>query len=157
MGDKTEAAGLQVPARIVPIPTTVSPEAQAFLSRGLPILPPEIPHTDKDCWRAYVAQVEAQIVQVAEMRAQAFPAAISEHRLSNATLYELAPETLEAGDEDKAILHIHGGAFIVGGGKSAGYTAQTISSLAGIRAFSPDYRMPPDHPYPAGLDDCVEA
>ncbi|MET0586990.1 MAG: hypothetical protein ABWZ75_00575 [Novosphingobium sp.] len=40
---------------------------------------------------------------------------------------------------------------MVGGGKSAAYTAQTISSLPGIRAFSPDYRMPPDHPYPAGL------
>lgn len=157
MGDIDASAGLQVPARTIPTPTTVSPEAQAFLARGLPIMPPEIPHTDKDRWRAYVTLVEAQIVQVAEMRARAFPGAISEHRLSNATLYEVTPESLEAGHEDKAILHIHGGAFIVGGGKSAAYTAQTISSLAGIRAFSPDYRMPPDHPYPAGLDDCVEA
>lgn len=152
-----EATGLKVPERVIPTPATVSPEAQGFLARGLPIMPPEIPHTDRERWRAYVSQVEAQLVQVAAMRAQAFPSAISEHPLSHATLYEIVPESLKSGNEDKAILHIHGGAFIVGGGKSAAYTAQTISSLAGIRAFSPDYRMPPNHPYPAGLDDCVEA
>ena len=120
-------------------------------------MPPEIPHTDKDRWRAYVGQVEAQLVQVGAMRAQAFPAVIAEHRLSEVTLYEVTPETLAAEHANKAILHIHGGAFIVGGGKTAAYTAQTIASTAGIRAFSPDYRMPPDHPFPAGLEDCVEA
>ena len=154
MGDDN---GLKVPERTIPTPTTVSPEAQGFLARGLPIMPPEIPHTDKDSWRAYVGQVEAQLVQVGAMRAQAFPAKIAEHRLSQVTLYEVTPETLDADYADKVILHIHGGAFIVGGGKTAAYTAQTISSTAGIRAFSPNYRMPPDHPFPAGLDDCVEA
>lgn len=154
MGDDN---GLKVPERIIPTPTTVSAEAQEFLARGLPIMPPEIPHTDTDRWRAYVGQVEAQLVQVGAMRAQAFPATVVEHRLSQVTLYEVTPETLDAQHEDRAILHIHGGAFIVGGGKTAAYTARTISSTAGIRAFSPDYRMPPDHPFPAGLEDCVEA
>lgn len=153
----SEDTGLHVPERTIPTPTTVSPEAQGFLARGLPIMPPEIPHTDKDRWRAYVDQVEAQLVQVGAMRAQAFPAEISEHSLSKVTLYEVTPDTLAAEHTDKVILHIHGGAFIVGGGKTAAYTAQTISSLAGIRAFSPDYRMPPEHPFPSGLEDCVEA
>lgn len=156
-GPAKSSIGLEVPERIIPTPKTVSPEAQAFLARGLPIMPPEIPHTDKDQWRAYIAQVESQLVQVAKMRASAFPATITERHLTNATLYEVTPDTLTSANDDKAILHIHGGAFIVGGGKSAAYTAQTFSSLTGIRAFSPDYRMPPDHPYPAGLDDCMEA
>ena len=40
---------------------------------------------------------------------------------------------------------------------AAAYAAQTIAGLTGLRTFSIDYRMPPDHPYPAGLDDTVEA
>jgi epsilon-lactone hydrolase len=149
--------GLPVPERRIPTPTTVSAEAQAFLSRDFGIMPPEIPHTDKERWRAYVTQVEAMIEPMSAMRAKPFPAKISEHRLAHCTLYEIAPDSLKQVNEDKAILTIHGGAFIVGGGMSAGYIGQTYASLCGIRGFSVDYRMPPDHPFPAGLDDCVEA
>lgn len=150
-------AGLSVPARTIPVPPTVSPEAQEFLTRGLPVGPPEIPHTDKEAWRAFVAQVESYIAPVSTMRAKPFPAEVSEHALSAATLYEIIPEGLSDADQDKVILHIHGGAFVVGGGISAANTARTIAGTAKLRAFSVDYRMPPDHPFPAGLDDCMEA
>jgi epsilon-lactone hydrolase len=150
-------AGLHVPARTIPVPSTVSAEARAFLERGLPIAPPEISHTDRHAWRAYVAQIEPQLLSVARMRASAFPATIATQALSNAALYEVTPKSFDVGGAEKAILHIHGGAFIVGGGLSAAYTAHAMAGLTGIRAFSVDYRMPPDHPFPAGLDDCVEA
>ncbi len=148
---------MAVPAREIPVPSTVSAEAQAFLARGPMIAGPVIPHTDKDAWRAYVAQVEAMMAQIGAARAAAFPAEIAEHRLPNCTLYEVVPASLDPAHQDKALLHIHGGAFIIGGGISAAYTAQTYASLTGLRSFSVDYRMPPDHPYPAGLDDCMDA
>ncbi len=59
--------------------------------------------------------------------------------------------------EDRAVLYIHGGAFIVGGGEAAMLAAMQIADMAGLWTASVDYRMPPDHPFPAGLDDCVEA
>lgn len=150
-------ASMAVAAREIPVPTTVSEEAQAFLARGPMILPPEIHHTDKAAWRGYVAEVNAQMEQIGAMRAQAFPAEIAEHELPSCRLYEVVPASLAPEHEDKALLHIHGGAFIVGGGRSAAYTAQTYASLTGLRSFSVDYRMPPDHPYPHGLDDAVDA
>jgi epsilon-lactone hydrolase len=150
-------ASMSVPAREIPVPTTVSEEARAFLARGPMIAGPVIPHTDKDAWRAYVAQVESMMTQVGAMRAQAFPAEIREHALRNCTLFEIIPASFDPKHQDKALLHVHGGAFIVGGGRSAAYTAQTYASLTGLRSFSVDYRMPPDHPYPAGLDDCLDA
>lgn len=148
---------LSVPARTIPVPQTISPEAQAFLARDFGVAPPEIPHTDKQAWRDYVARFAPMIEQVSQMRAQAFPATIAEHRLAHCTLYEITPDTLTPDNADKAILTIHGGAFIMGGGKACANIAQTYASLCGVRAFSVDYRMPPDHPYPAGLDDCLEA
>jgi acetyl esterase/lipase len=158
MGEMAAAdTGLKVPERVIPVPTTVSPEAQAFLARGLPIMPPEIHHTDKEGWRRYIAQIGGPLLQVSQMRAAPYPAEITEHRLSRVTLYEVTPKTLEPGDDDKAILSIHGGAFIMGGGIACAHIAQSIASLAGLRSFAVDYRMPPDHPFPAGLEDCVEA
>jgi acetyl esterase/lipase len=150
-------AGLEVPARVIPTPRTVSAEAQAFLSRGLPITPPSIHHTDKEGWRAYIAAITAPVTQSSQMRAAPYPAQIAEHRLSEVALYEVSPESFEASHEDKVILSIHGGAFIMGGGIACAYIAQPLASLTGLRAYAVDYRMPPDHPFPAGLDDCVEA
>jgi monoterpene epsilon-lactone hydrolase len=149
--------GMAVPARTIPVPGTVSKEAQAFLARGPMIAGPVISHTDKAAWRAYVAQVEAMMAQIGGMRAQAFPCETAGHALPNCTLYEVTPASLAPTHQDKALLHIHGGAFIVGGGMNAAYTAQTYASLTGLRSFSVDYRMPPDHPYPAGLDDAMDA
>ena len=156
MGDR-HATALQLPARSIPVPTTISPEAQAFLAGGLPIAPPDISHTDKDAWRAYVAQAEAMMEPIMAARSNAMPATISEHRLSNATLYEITPDVIADADADKAILHTHGGGFIFGGGRLAAYAAIPMSLATGLRSFSIDYRMPPDYPFPAGLDDAMEA
>jgi acetyl esterase/lipase len=64
---------------------------------------------------------------------------------------------LSASNEKRAIVYIHGGGFIMGGGEAAVNSAKSIAGLAQTRTYSIDYRMPPDHPFPAGLDDCVEA
>jgi monoterpene epsilon-lactone hydrolase len=99
--------------------------------------------------------VESQLAAVGALRAAAHPARINEHDLSGVTLYEVVPASASEADADKVIYHVHGGAFIVGGGLSAAYSAQSVASVAGLHSYSIDYRMPPDHPFPAGLDDAL--
>ncbi len=149
--------GVAIPARTIPTPHSVSAEAQAFLSRGLQISPPEIALDDLAGWRAYIAQVESYLAGTTQAKVQAYPAEITEHRLSAASLYEVTPETLSPSQGEKIIFYIHGGAFIVGGGRTAAYAGQPLASVAAMRLFAIDYRMPPNHPFPTGLDDVVEA
>lgn len=151
-----EPRGITVPERFIPTPTSISSQAQAFLSSGLQISPPDIAVEDKAGWRNYVAMVESHLAKTGAARVAAYPATITEHPLSAVTLYEVAPDTLAPDHDDKAIYHIHGGAFIVGGGISAAHAAQPVASVAGLRSFSVDYRMPPDYPFPTGLHDCLE-
>jgi len=155
--NEEEDTGLFVPARTIPTPRSVSPEAQAFLSCGLPHMPAEINHTDKEAWRTYVAQTEKFMEPALAAMAKAMPARIAEHSLASSTLYEVTPDGLASEDDDKALFHIHGGGFIFGKGRSAAYTALPLATTARLRSFSVDYRMPPDHPFPAGLDDASEA
>jgi epsilon-lactone hydrolase len=52
-----------------------------------------------------------------------------------------------------AILHAHGGWFTWGSGESFRHLVGHIARSARTRAFVPDYRLAPEHPFPAALDD----
>jgi len=56
---------------------------------------------------------------------------------------------------DKVILYIHGGGYAVGTAASHRGLVGKIVSETGIKALSPDYRLAPENPFPAGLEDCV--
>jgi monoterpene epsilon-lactone hydrolase len=70
-------------------------------------------------------------------------------------VFVVVPEDLVAQPDDPVYLDLHGGALIVGGGEACRIMAQIGAGQVGIPTWSVDYRMPPDHPYPAALDDCV--
>jgi acetyl esterase/lipase len=55
------------------------------------------------------------------------------------------------------ILHIHGGGFIAGNAEmNAGY-CQSLAEDVGCVVASIDYRLAPENPFPAGLEDCYSA
>lgn len=152
-------SGLTVPERFIPVPTSISLEAQAFLAHLPPPADnePPPPVTDKAAWRARAAAADQGMMPIIAGYAQQYPAEVTTHQLSAAPLYELAPKNLTPENERRALLYVHGGGFFMGGGQAAIYAAMPLASLARVRTFSLDYRMPPDHPFPAALDDSIEA
>jgi acetyl esterase/lipase len=57
----------------------------------------------------------------------------------------------------KALLYLHGGAYIIGGPASHGGLAAHLGLAAGADAYFADYRLAPEHPYPAALEDALAA
>lgn len=55
--------------------------------------------------------------------------------------------------EDVAIFHLHGGWFNWGTARAFRNLVGHIAKSANVRAFVPDYRLAPEAPYPAGLED----
>jgi len=151
-----EGRGVYVPGKWVPAPMTISPQAQAFLANPVDAnvaYPPDL--NDAEAWRAYIAEGNSHLTQMMALRAQEHPCKIIEHAAGEAVLFEVVPETLKAEDAGLAIFYVHGGAYIHGSGIAAAYMVQSLASASGIRALSIDYRMPPDHPFPVGLNDAV--
>jgi monoterpene epsilon-lactone hydrolase len=109
---------------------------------------------DIDAWVAHLQPLAQMVTAMLKARfADQSSATLREHSLRQSTLYEIAPPTVAVGDQDKAILYVHGGAFTSGGGIAAAYAAYSLVDLAGLKVFSIDYRMPPHAPFPAGLHD----
>jgi acetyl esterase/lipase len=66
-----------------------------------------------------------------------------------------APERLD--HDVPGLLYIHGGGFVIGSLETEHASAALIAAQLGIVVVSVDYRLAPEHPFPAGLDDCHAA
>ena len=91
-----------------------------------------------------------------EPRMSKLPADIA---LEELTLGGVAAERLSApGTKDSAaFLYIHGGGFVAGSPRTHRPLTWRLAKDIGIPVYAIDYRLAPEHPYPAGLDDCVAA
>lgn len=145
---------LHVPARELPVPAHLSAEARAFLSR------PRAPGgaspalDDAQGWRRQIEASNAMITQMFLNREPAVPVTITERREGQAVGYDIVPQGVAASDR-RVFLDIHGGALIYGGGEVCKAMATGMACRVMARTVTVDYRVPPDHPYPAALDDCL--
>ncbi len=56
-----------------------------------------------------------------------------------------------------ALLYIHGGGFVIGSIETEDPIARMLASEVGCVVVSVEYRLAPEHPYPAQVDDCYAA
>lgn len=92
------------------------------------------------------------------MAAKAFPRASGvrdvEHYLGGVLSRRLIPESAPSG---VAVMYLHGGGYVLGSpGTHAGLVSH-LARAAGCECFVVDYRLAPEHPAPAALDDAVAA
>lgn len=59
------------------------------------------------------------------------------------------------GTRPGSILYLHGGAYCVGGPATHRALTTRLARVTGLPVFLADYRLAPEHPFPAGLDDAL--
>ena len=60
-------------------------------------------------------------------------------------------------DDNKVLLHFHGGGYVIGHPDGYRNFNSRMSEAAGARVLAVDYRLAPEHPFPAALDDTLNA
>ena len=146
--------GRAVPERTLPVPATVSPELAAIIARppdpAFNVVPPTIA-----AWRERIARSAAMVAaQLPALRSELGVESESD-TIAGVKVFRLTPRTVPPPNQSRILLHFHGGTRVLFPGESGTREAILMAGLAGFRVISVDYRMPPDHPFPATLDDAV--
>lgn len=101
-------------------------------------------------------QLLRPLMKQMEARSSKLPQDISVEYLNLGTV---PAERLSApgGRDDAAFLYIHGGGFVAGSPLTHRPLTWRLAKEIGVSVYAIDYRLAPEHCYPAGLDDCVTA
>jgi len=142
-----DADGTARVTRVVPLPKDLSPQAQKFISHQLPDEAPPQSLADR---RKHLDEWE---VQSRAEWSKICPTKIEEIKIGGVAVHVVTPEGMRAANRDKVLINLHGGGF---NGDSGSYTESIpIASYTGIKVVAVVYRLAPENPFPAGVDDGI--
>jgi epsilon-lactone hydrolase len=144
----------EVPARTLPVPSTVSPQAQKII--GAPISPTwnVLPKTAEE-WKAQVNAAAAEAVRRLPGMREQLQVKSEPLTIDGVKAYALTPQVIPPENSNRLLIHVHGGCYVSNPGESGTTEAVLMAGFGRFKVISVDYRMPPDHPYPAALDDAM--
>jgi epsilon-lactone hydrolase len=133
--------------RVVPMPPTVSPEAQKWLAsltekKSAPQTLAER-RADTDAWR----QKDS-----AEAR-KLYPVNVEETTIVGVRADVITPLAMPEANRGRVLINLHGGGFVSDSGSLI--EGIPISYLAKVKVVSVYYRLAPENPFPAAVDDVV--
>ncbi|MBB3036920.1 alpha/beta hydrolase [Hoyosella altamirensis] len=125
---------------------TLARQMMRLVVRGVvrPTLSPSIP-----------VGVQRAVLDIAG-RVAKMPQGTQVNRIS---LYGCPAERVKtpAADAHRAVLYLHGGGYTVGSPRTHRALAAHLSAAARMPVYLADYRLAPEHPYPAALEDAINA
>ncbi len=138
------------------LPTSVSEQARQSLANWRH-MPPYPPLDDPEAWIEMISSQERDMIEILRsIRArQEAPAVAEDIDVDGVPTYVVRATDVDPGPDTPVYLDIHGGGLIQGSGEMCKAVVAMSAATTGLVHWGVDYRLPPRHPYPAPLDDCM--
>lgn len=151
-----DSNGIAHVARVVPVPQTVSPEAQHLIGSNFancfasqaPSPHPKSPEQLLEEGRQLATNTEEKLGREASAL---FPVSISSEVIAGVPVRVISPKVAGEGHGERILINLHGGGFVADWGSLT--ETIPISSLTRTKVIAVLYRLAPEHPFPAALDD----
>ena len=146
-----------VPGRSIAVPDEpgLSTAAQALVAAAYRGPAWDANPPDAQGWRDLVKKLaDASLPSLAKGR-EMLGVTMAQTTIGGVNCYVFTPKTMPEGHRNQLILNPHGGGYVYGPGVSGTAEAMLMAAFGGYKVIEIDYRMPPDAPYPAAMDDAM--
>jgi monoterpene epsilon-lactone hydrolase len=141
------ANGTMGVTRVVPVPDTLSPEAQKSVSAPRPDTePPYDAAKDR-------AQADAWQLNGGEMVRKVYPVNLAKETIAGVPVRIVTPLTIPPDRQNRVLINLHGGGFSADWGSEI--ETIPIANLTQTKVVAVLYRLAPENPFPASVDDTV--
>ncbi len=142
-----------VPGRSIPVPESVSESFRRTIAMPYRDSEWKLDPPDATGWRQAVAGLAATTIPAIEQIRAQLGVEVSETSIAGVPVFAVTPPAVRPENAGRVLVNTHGGGYVFNPGRACLLEAVVIAARCGIRVLAVDYRMPPDHPFPAALDD----
>lgn len=137
-----------------PVPQTVSPEWQKLIAAQPAPYWNTHPANIQE-WKEWINNFNKGAVKgLSELREQLGVTAV-QGEMGGVPVWILTPKDLPEVNRDRILLNLHGGGYVLGAGEAGMQEAVLMAGIGKFKVVYADYRMAPDFPYPAAVDDAM--
>ena len=144
-----------VPGRAIPVPSAASPEMQAIIAA-----PYRLPNWNADPkspaeWKELISRLAAAAAGNQKAVRENLGVSMESSTIGGVKVFILTPTDIPPANRKRLLVHVHGGGYVYNPGEAGTGEATLMAAYGGFKVISIDYRMPPDFPYPAAMDDAM--
>src|SRR5262245_35834210 len=147
-------AARSIPARQLPVPDTVSPGLQEVIAADYPPGWNLAPQTAL-AWRQLATASAAAVAPVLPEIKRRLRVSVEPGEIAGVKIFTVTPADLPPENRNRMLVHLHGGGYVLYPGEAGAGEAMLMAGYGGFKVISIDYRMAPDFPFPAPLDDSI--
>jgi monoterpene epsilon-lactone hydrolase len=147
-----ETPMLQVPARSVPVPSTVSPQMAKIIGAPLRTGWNVLPKTGEE-WKPVADAGAAATIKNIPGMTERLHVKVEKTVIDGVRAFIVTPETIPPENRNRLLIHVHGGCYVLNPGEAALPEALFMAGFGHFKVIAVDYRMPPEAYFPAALDD----
>ena len=146
--------GRLIPEHVLPVPKTVSPEMQGVIAAPYGDWVFAKPRSVAE-WCQLIDGYDSDAAKQFHSLRDVLGVSAEEISVNGVRCHRVVPHEVAPGHDRRLLVHTHGGAYVFGKGEAGLSEAALVAHFSKSPVLSVDYRMPPDYPFPAGIEDVV--